>query len=68
MKIFVVAVAVLIATPALAADLGKPVHKAPPPATPVPVWSWTGFYVGANAGGAGGLASCGSSRPNSKVS
>ncbi len=40
----------LIGTPAFAADLGRPAYKAPPPA-PVPVFSWTGFYVGLNAGG-----------------
>jgi outer membrane immunogenic protein len=39
------ALAVLLGTPALAADM--PV-KAPPP--PAPVWSWTGFYIGADAG------------------
>jgi hypothetical protein len=39
----------LIAGPALAADLGKPVYKAPPLA---PVFSWTGFYVGGHVGGA----------------
>jgi outer membrane immunogenic protein len=40
-----VAVAGLIGTPAFAADMYV---KAPPPA---PVSSWTGWYVGANAGG-----------------
>ncbi len=40
----------LFAGPALAADLGKPpAYKAPPLA---PVFSWTGCYIGANAGGA----------------
>jgi outer membrane immunogenic protein len=33
-----------------AADLGMPT-KAPPAPMPVPVYSWTGFYVGANFGG-----------------
>jgi opacity protein-like surface antigen len=37
--------AALIGTPALAADMAL---KAPPP--PPPSWSWTGFYVGLNAG------------------
>jgi outer membrane immunogenic protein len=37
--------AVLIAAPAMAADM--PV--AAPPA-PVPAWNWTGFYIGVNAG------------------
>jgi len=36
----------LVGTPAIAADM--PV-KAPPP-VPTPVYSWTGFYVGGNAG------------------
>jgi outer membrane immunogenic protein len=36
---------------AFAADLARQMPvKAPPPAPPVPVWNWTGFYVGANAG------------------
>jgi outer membrane immunogenic protein len=39
----------LLAGPALAADLSRPppVYKAPPLA---PVFSWTGWYIGANAG------------------
>jgi outer membrane immunogenic protein len=45
-----IAVIALIGTPALAADLGRPVYKAPPPPPPAPVYSWTGFYVGANGG------------------
>ena len=40
--------AALAAAPAIAADLPL---KAPPPA-PVPLFSWTGFYIGANIGGA----------------
>ena len=33
---------------AVAADLGVPRYIAPPP--PSPVYTWTGFYVGANGG------------------
>jgi outer membrane immunogenic protein len=48
---YVIAAIALIGTPALAADLGRPVYKAPPPAPPAPVYSWTSWYVGLNAGG-----------------
>jgi outer membrane immunogenic protein len=45
--------AALVAAPAMAADRGvRPVYK-----TPVPVWSWTGLYVGLNTGGAIGANS-----------
>jgi outer membrane immunogenic protein len=37
---------------ASAADLPAPVYKAPP--APPPAFSWTGFYIGGFAGGAGG--------------
>jgi outer membrane immunogenic protein len=40
----------LVASPAMAADLSRPVYKAPPP-PPVYVFSWTGCYVGGNVGG-----------------
>jgi outer membrane immunogenic protein len=40
-----IALAALAGAPAMAADLSRPVYKAPPP-----VFSWTGCYVGGNAG------------------
>lgn len=50
----VAALATLIGTPALAADMAPPVYKAPPPAAPM--WSWSGFYAGVNLGGAWGTS------------
>ncbi|MCK0197066.1 porin family protein [Ancylobacter sp. 6x-1] len=41
--------AALMTMPAYAADLSMPV-KAPPVVEPAPAFSWTGFYLGANAG------------------
>ena len=63
MKRILIASALAFATavPAFAADL--PPDAAPPPRAPVayipaaPVFSWTGFYVGLNAGGAFGSSS-----------
>jgi len=50
-KFLLSAAAILIVSPAVAADLSRPVLKAPmmPPA-----YSWTGFYIGVNGGGAWG--------------
>ena len=44
------AFAVASAATVLAADMAKPVYKAPPPAPAL--YSWTGFYVGLHGGGA----------------
>jgi outer membrane immunogenic protein len=46
-----IALAALFATPAMAADLGRPVYKAPPPPPPVYIFNWSGCYIGGNAGG-----------------
>src|SRR5437879_2330868 len=46
------AVALFAGGSALAADLA-PVYKSPPPMV-APVWSWTGCYIGAHAGGGWG--------------
>jgi outer membrane immunogenic protein len=43
-----IALVALMAGPAMAADLKAPVYKAPPPAPTV--YTWTGFYIGANGG------------------
>src|SRR5215472_3405488 len=46
----IAAIAALIGTPVLAADIAV---KAPPPAPPPPpVFSWTGCYLGGHVGGA----------------
>jgi len=47
----IAALAALLATPALAADLYRPapIYKAPPAAVPA-AYSWTGFYIGLNGG------------------
>jgi outer membrane immunogenic protein len=50
----VIALVVLSATRAFAADLWAPPpisYKAPPPVAP-PVWGWTGFYLGVDMGAA----------------
>lgn len=50
-KIAFAIVAMLLGTPAWAADMAV---KAPPPAAPI--WSWAGFYVGGNVGYSWGRA------------
>jgi outer membrane immunogenic protein len=43
------ALLMVLVSPAIAADMRTPVYKVPPPV--VPVWSWTGCYLGGHAGG-----------------
>src|SRR5260370_33159199 len=51
----VAGVALAAAGSADAADLGtRPVYKAPPVTAPVPMFSWTGCYIGAHIGGGWG--------------
>jgi outer membrane immunogenic protein len=48
------ALAALIASPALAADIRRPpppVYKAPPPPPVLAVYNWSGCYLGGHAGG-----------------
>jgi outer membrane immunogenic protein len=47
-RVLLISVALAMMGPASAADML--VKKAPSP-PPVPVWSWTGFYIGGNVGG-----------------
>lgn len=51
-----IAIAVLGSASAMAADMQRPAYKAPMLA-PAPVTTWTGCYVGGNAGGAFGRGS-----------
>lgn len=46
-KTIIAAIGLLSILPASAADIARPVYKAPAPA---PVVNWTGFYVGGNLG------------------
>jgi outer membrane immunogenic protein len=49
----IIAIAALIATPALAADLGRPLPPAPAYVAPAPIpYTWTGCYIGGNIAGA----------------
>jgi outer membrane immunogenic protein len=50
LAIGIITIGALIGTPVLAADLNKPVYKAPPTPPPPPIYSWTGCYVGGNVG------------------
>ena len=54
---------------AFAADLPeRPVYKAAPIMSPVPVYNWTGFYVGGNIGGAWGQVNATDVTTNASVS
>src|ERR1051325_9036010 len=47
----VACLAVMVSASANAADLGRPVYKAPPPVlAPVRLFTWTGCYIGGNIG------------------
>ena len=48
------AVALNAATPVAAADLGARYNYNKAPAYAAPIWTWTGFYLGAHLGGAFG--------------
>jgi outer membrane immunogenic protein len=50
-----IAFAALIAGPATAADLARPVYRRPV-VVAAPVYTWSGFYVGGNVGGSWGDA------------
>src|SRR6516225_8496103 len=50
-----IALAALVAGPATAADLARPVYRRPV-VVAAPVYTWTGFYVGGNVGGSWGNA------------
>lgn len=43
--------ALLMTTSVIAANTAELPVKAPPPAPPSPVWSWTGCYIGGHLGG-----------------
>jgi outer membrane immunogenic protein len=47
--LFGTAALIALMSPAISADMRTPIYKVVPPI--VPVWSWTGCYVGGHAGG-----------------
>src|ERR1044071_7531521 len=50
----VAAIALTSAMPAAAADMGARYNYNKAPAYAAPIWTWTGFYLGAHLGGAFG--------------
>src|SRR6266545_2878762 len=51
----VAGIALVAGAPANAADLGaRPTYKAPPVLAPVPLFTWSGCYIGGHVGGAWG--------------
>ncbi len=59
-----VALAAMIAGPAVAADMPAPVYKAPPMA---PLYNWSGFYLGIEGGGAWGQSQFVSADPTANL-
>jgi hypothetical protein len=52
----VAGIALVAGAPANAADLGqRPTYKVPPIVAPVPLFTWTGCYVGGHVGGGWGF-------------
>ena len=45
-----VALSALVAAPAMAADLAARPYTKAPAFIPAPIYNWTGFYIGGNAG------------------
>jgi outer membrane immunogenic protein len=51
-KLILTAALLSLATPAFAADIIEPAPVVKAPVAPAPIFTWTGFYIGAHGGGA----------------